>query len=426
MLVRGFRRPARIGLVSLVSLITVLSGGLGWLAATAAPAAAASVITVTGHDFTVPQGVDALGHLFVSGATPVVVTFTDSNAQVTVSDLSGSINWGDGTTSSATITALGGPFGASGSHIYAATGTFTVSVTITDATSPGSGSGTAQATVTPQLAVTVNPVTIAEGASFSGAIATFTDAVSQPASDLSATIAWGDGTTTTGTIVLAGQSGTVSGSHAWAEDGSDTVQVTVTASNPVDASATGTATATVSEADLTATPTAIHPVAGTALTAPVGTFTDTGSPDPASSFTASIGWGDGTAATVGTIAGSSGTFTVTGTHTYASAGTFTLTLGITEVGAGTATATESVVVTAAATTTTTTRSTTTTSTTSTTSTTIASTTTAAGAATVAPTTTTATGALPVTGGDFEDIVAVALGLLVVGAATVAVTRRARR
>src|SRR5206468_9788128 len=48
----------------------------------------------------------------------------------------------------------------------------------------------------------------------------------------------------------------------------------------------------------------------------VATFSDPGSSDPASDFTASIDWGDGTT-TAGTISGSSGDFTVTGSHTYA-------------------------------------------------------------------------------------------------------------
>ncbi|HLX07177.1 MAG TPA: hypothetical protein VKY89_04875, partial [Thermoanaerobaculia bacterium] len=55
-------------------------------------------------------------------------------------------------------------------------------------------------------------------------------------------------------------------------------------------------------------------------------------------FTATINWGDsGTSA--GTVSGGSGTFTVSGTHTYATNGTFTVTVTLTDDPPGTATAT---------------------------------------------------------------------------------------
>jgi hypothetical protein len=61
----------------------------------------------------------------------------------------------------------------------------------------------------------------------------------------------------------------------------------------------------------------------------VAAFTDTNTSDTASSFMATIDWGDGTT-TSGTVAGSSGAFTVTGGHTYADEGNFALGVTITE------------------------------------------------------------------------------------------------
>ena len=49
----------------------------------------------------------------------------------------------------------------------------------------------------------------------------------------------------------------------------------------------------------------------------VATFTDPGGPEPLADYSASINWGDGTAATVGTISFAAGVFTVTGSHTFA-------------------------------------------------------------------------------------------------------------
>src|SRR5207302_1674739 len=51
----------------------------------------------------------------------------------------------------------------------------------------------------------------------------------------------------------------------------------------------------------------------------VATFTDSNTSDAASDFTASINWGDGTT-TTGIVAGSNGSFSVAGGHTYADEG----------------------------------------------------------------------------------------------------------
>ncbi len=52
------------------------------------------------------------------------------------------------------------------------------------------------------------------------------------------------------------------------------------------------------------------------FTGAVATVHDPGSTDPASAFTATIDWGDGTT-TAGTVTGSNGNYTVSGSHTYA-------------------------------------------------------------------------------------------------------------
>lgn len=64
-------------------------------------------------------------------------------------------------------------------------------------------------------------------------------------------------------------------------------------------------------------------LAGVPLSAPVATFTDTDLADVAAGFQSTVDWGDGTTST-GTVTGSGGAFTVSGTHTYATAGTFTV------------------------------------------------------------------------------------------------------
>jgi hypothetical protein len=63
--------------------------------------------------------------------------------------------------------------------------------------------------------------------------------------------------------------------------------------------------------------------AGKQFTVPVATFTDSDTAAPLSQLSATINWGDGTTPLpAGVIAGSGGSYTVTGTHTYAANGTY--------------------------------------------------------------------------------------------------------
>jgi hypothetical protein len=67
-------------------------------------------------------------------STPMTVaTFTDADPNAVASDFTPTINWGDGHTTSGTITALGaGRFAVTGANSYAAEGPYTINVTISD------------------------------------------------------------------------------------------------------------------------------------------------------------------------------------------------------------------------------------------------------------------------------------------------------
>ncbi len=103
-----------------------------------------------------------------------VATITDPNTSATASAYSASINWGDGTTSTGTITGGSGSFNVAGNHSYSTAGTYPVSVTITSVgTSQGSSTVADSATITapPSPAVTGAPtVTGPNGAAFSGSV----------------------------------------------------------------------------------------------------------------------------------------------------------------------------------------------------------------------------------------------------------------
>src|SRR5262249_36947937 len=84
-------------------------------------------------------------------------------------------------------------------------------------------------------------------------------------------------------------------------------------------------TITVVDAPLSAKLVPIHAVEGAPFTGTVAMFTDANPNGRVSDFTASILWGDGTAASAGVVvADGGGRFHVVGSHTYADAGSFAI------------------------------------------------------------------------------------------------------
>ena len=122
----------------------------------------------------------------------------------------------------------------------------------------------------------------------------------------------------------------MTGSHTYAEEGQ--FPITVNVSDPGGASSVIFSTALIADAPLAFPPqppirtteAAIYPLpvlAPPLFSGAVAYFTDGNPGGAASDFTASIDWGDGTPATLGTVVvGPSGTFQVNGSHTYADSG----------------------------------------------------------------------------------------------------------
>jgi hypothetical protein len=193
------------------------------------------------------------------------------------------------------------------------------------------------------------------GVAVSPTVATFTDTKPpwyQPPwypSHFSATIDWGDGTTTSGTVNPPGGYGdpyTVTGTHTYATQGTYTTRITVFQGWPGYDKATATGTATVTDYAIDATGVPIPDQStGQGFTVPVATFTDANPNAPLGEFTALIDWGDGSSAGDGDIsqpAGVGTTFDVSGGHTYSTAATFTVTVTISDPGGASAVVTEPV------------------------------------------------------------------------------------
>ena len=172
-------------------------------------------------------------------------------------------------------------------------------------------------------------------------VATFTDSnLSDTVSAFTASIDWGDGTTTAGVVTGSNGSFTVLGGHTYADEGSDLVTATITRSaDHTQISLAGTVT--VADHDvLTPHGVTINASSNQPFTGTVATFSDIDTISGAGDFAATIDWGDGTA-TVGTVTGGNGAFTVSGTHVYTAAGQDAVTVTLSEAAPGTTAVTAS-------------------------------------------------------------------------------------
>jgi hypothetical protein len=293
-----------------------------------------------------PRGVAVATREGVS--TVPVGTFTDAG-QAVATDYVGTVNWGDSTSSATSFGAAGAAVTVSGNHFYHEEGNYTVTTTFSQGTAltviVSSAAAVADA---PLNNIQVPVLNAAEGISSGTAVvATFTDpGGSESVADYAASIQWGDGGTSAGTIVDLGNGQfDVTSSHTFAEEGNYPLSVTLTHDElpPV----TFTGTARVADAPLTATATPFVPLQGIPLNATqVATFVDANPLGQIGDFTATINWGDGTTSS-GTVTQSRGVgtpFAVSGTHTYAAPGTDTVSATITDDGGQTATASFAVTV----------------------------------------------------------------------------------
>ncbi|HVA50216.1 MAG TPA: DUF4214 domain-containing protein [Pirellulales bacterium] len=155
-------------------------------------------------------------------------------------------------------------------------------------------------------------------------VATFADPAGlQPLDQYTATIDWGDGSSTSaGTVSFdsASQVFSVTAGHIYTEDGTDAIHVVI--ERGIASSVTATSTAVVSESPVTGSGATLTGTPSAELSAAVvATFSHGTGVEPASAFTASIDWGDGATA-AGTVFESAGSYSVLGSHAYVAAGQY--------------------------------------------------------------------------------------------------------
>jgi hypothetical protein len=179
---------------------------------------------------------------------------------------------------------------------------------------PGAGANWGTAIVNFHIGappITILPFSSVEGQPIvNAAVAKFTDDSGTPLSGYSATINWGDGSTTAGKVVANGNSGTsfsVLGSHTYSEEGQYTFSVSV--NNGIVTLGPASATITVADAPLSGSAQVVNGTVGTFLSgALVGVFTDS---DPTNTPSDPQGDTADYSATV-TLAEGNGLFATTG------------------------------------------------------------------------------------------------------------------
>jgi hypothetical protein len=160
-----------------------------------------------------------------------LATFTDTADSDGVEDYSATIDWGDGSESDqGQITFTNGVFSVHGSHAYSGPGSFTIRVTIHHGDAPDrSVFETANISEAALSDAIGNSILLSEGSPFNGVVATFRDDnLVATSDDFSATIIWGDGHTSAGTIIFISQGFfEVIGANTYTDDGSFGGQVTI-------------------------------------------------------------------------------------------------------------------------------------------------------------------------------------------------------
>jgi hypothetical protein len=244
------------------------------------------------------------------------------------------INWGDGNTQQGVLMGNGqGEFNVTGSHAYAEEGTYDLTVTVKDNLGRVASYSANAVVADAPLTVIASPIQLGEGRPFTGKVASLVDGDPRPEiADFTATIDWGDGQSSAGTLIsIGGQAFDISGSHTYLEEGAYTLKITITDVG----GSVGSATETVNVNDgfLMVTGVSLPPqMEGTSFTAVIAHFGDTDPSGALSDYSATIYWGDGTS-TAGSIASNAnGGFDVSGSHVYSASGTYNCGINVQDVG----------------------------------------------------------------------------------------------
>jgi hypothetical protein len=261
-----------------------------------------NTVQVSGQNFSATAGTPFSG--------PVATVIGAQQA----SDLAATIDWGDGSATSAGTVSGTDPYSISGSHTYTMGGSYSVTITVTDSNLNSTSTGTATATVTvndSDLGLTNMPGNITTNAtSPQGAVVTYTSPTvvdeDNPLPPVNCSPASGSTFAIGNTTVTCSVSDSDDSNSPVSQSFSVTVQPVLS----------------VSVNNLTATE-------GRAFSGVVATGTAYGSSNPLS---ATISWGDGNSSTVSITPNPDGSYSVSGSHTYAEEGSYALSVSVKDRG----------------------------------------------------------------------------------------------
>ena len=259
-------------------------------------------------------------------AEPQILATQGNSFQGTVARLlnpgagaTATVTWGDGSQSSGSISpdsSHPGQVLVTATHTYAKAGNYAASTLVTAASGQTTLIANTAAVADVPLTARAANFTANAGSAFSGVLVArfFTANGSGIVGDFTATVTWGDGSASQGTVASDGHGGyVVDGAHTYAYGGEYVYKVQVT--DQGGSTATTQGTATVGALPLTAFP-------GVSISPLIDTFTNPGSSILAH-LSATIDWGDHTSVSVISFgSSSSATASVSAPHTYASTGDY--------------------------------------------------------------------------------------------------------
>jgi len=274
-------------------------------------------VTVTDAPLSAGTTVFPAGSCVEGGSCQLTLgSFTDADPQRILRNYTASVDWGDGTASLGAVSTCGSEFCISALHEFHEEGSYNTKIAISDlggssVNLAGVSINVADAPLSASSATPAAP----HGVQFTEVIATFRDANPYgPATDFTATIDWGDTTSSAGVIAANSHHGfDVTGTHTYSDPGPHTAKVTI---NDVGGSSTSVSSVVADDFPIMATEKNFHVRIGKPFTAILGSFAT----DPSinlGDLSATIDWGDGTPPEAGVVlSNGSGVFDVQGVHTY--------------------------------------------------------------------------------------------------------------
>jgi ELWxxDGT repeat protein len=190
-------------------------------------AAQTATLPITVNNVAPTLNVSGATALYNNQATSLAVSVTDPG---TLDSETVDVNWGDGSAHTVVQFTSASNRSATVTHAYASNGSYTQTTTATDKDGGNVSASTTVTVSSPVLTGTGTTISPNEGTGFTGVVGAFTDPGYGALNLYAATVTWGDGHVSAGTIQTTGtaQVFNVVGTNTYANDGTYPVSIAVT------------------------------------------------------------------------------------------------------------------------------------------------------------------------------------------------------